>query len=74
MPLLKQLLLLMGAESVLKLATDYATIIIIGGFTLIFNGVLSSQLRAEGDVNRATKALVITGILNIIIDPLGSNL
>ena len=70
MPLLKQLLLLMGAESVLKLATDYATIIIIGGFTLIFNGVLSSQLRAEGDVNRATKALVITGILNIIIDPI----
>nr|WP_295164446.1 MATE family efflux transporter [uncultured Methanosphaera sp.] len=51
MPLLKQLLLLMGAESVLKLATDYATIIIIGGFTLIFNGVLSSQLRAEGDVS-----------------------
>ena len=70
LPFLDQILILMGAGSVLSYARAYAAIIIIGSFTIIFNGILSSQLRAEGDVKRATIALTFTGILNMIIDPI----
>ncbi|WP_371325643.1 MATE family efflux transporter, partial [Methanosphaera sp. WGK6] len=70
LPSLNGLLNIMGASSVLSYAKPYATIIIIGSFTIIFNGILSSELRAEGDVKRATIALAFTGILNMIIDPI----
>ena len=55
---------------VITYAKPYAAIIILGSFTLIFNGILSSELRAEGDVKRATIALIFTGVLNMIIDPI----
>ncbi len=70
LPCLNQILTIMGAGSVLTYAKPYAAIIIIGSFTIVFNGILSSELRAEGDVKRATIALTFTGILNIIIDPI----
>lgn len=70
LPCIKELLIVMGANAVLDYAIPYASIIIIGSFTLIFNGILSSQLRAEGDVKRATIALILTGIINIVIDPI----
>lgn len=70
LPCLDGLLNVMGATAVLQYAKPYAAIIIIGSFTIIFNGILSSELRAEGDVKRATLALAFTGILNMIIDPI----
>lgn len=70
LPCLDSLLTAMGASSVINYAKPYATIIILGSFTLIFNGILSSELRAEGDVKRATVALIFTGVLNMIIDPI----
>jgi Na+-driven multidrug efflux pump len=54
---LRDILLLVGAGSVLTLATEYGQIIFLGSFALLFNGVGSSILRAEGDMNRATYAL-----------------
>ena len=70
LPCLENLLIVMGASSVITYAKPYAAIIILGSFTLIFNGILSSELRAEGDVKRATIALIFTGVLNMIIDPI----
>ena len=70
LPFLDQLLNIIGAEGVISYARPYAAIIIIGSFTIILNGILSSQLRAEGDVKRATIALVATGVINMIIDPI----
>ena len=70
LPCLENLLIVMGASSVITYAKPYAAIIILGSFTLIFNGILSSELRAEGDVKRATTALIFTGVLNMIIDPI----
>lgn len=70
LPFLGDLLVMMGAGNVLSYASDYATIIILGSFTLVLNGILSSQLRAEGDIKRASRALIITGVLNMAIDPI----
>lgn len=70
LPCLDSLLIAMGASSVINYAKPYATIIILGSFTLLFNGILSSELRAEGDVKRATAALIFTGVLNMVIDPI----
>jgi putative MATE family efflux protein len=69
-PCLDPMLVAMGASSVMQYAKPYAAIITLGSFTIIFNGILSSELRAEGDVKRATLALAFTGILNMIIDPI----
>ena len=67
---LKDILLLIGAGSVLTLANDYGQIIFLGSFALLFNGVGSSILRAEGDMNRATYAIAISSILNMVIAPI----
>jgi putative MATE family efflux protein len=67
---LKDILVLIGAVSVLTLANDYGQIIFLGSFALLFNSLGSSILRAEGDMNRATYAIAISSILNIVIAPL----
>ena len=67
---LKDILLVIGAGSVLTLANDYGQIIFLGSFALLFNGVGSSILRAEGDMNRATYAIALSSILNMVIAPI----
>ena len=67
---LDSLLDVMGASTVMGYAKPYATIIILGSFTFIFTGVLSAELRAEGDVKRVTMALIATSILNMVLDPI----
>ncbi len=67
---LKDILLTMGAEGVLTLATQYGQIIFAGSFALLFNSVGSSILRAEGDMKRATYAIAISSILNMVIAPI----
>ncbi len=67
---LNNILLSMGASSVLNLATEYGQIVFIGSFALLFNLVGSSILRAEGDMKRATYAIAITSILNMVIAPI----
>jgi putative MATE family efflux protein len=67
---LKDILVLIGAGSVLTLANEYGQIIFLGSFALLFNTSGSSILRAEGDMNRATYAIAISSLLNIIIAPI----
>ncbi|EKF85582.1 MATE family efflux transporter [Methanobacterium formicicum] len=67
---LNNILIAMGASLVLNLATEYGQIVFIGSFALLFNLVGSSILRAEGDMKRATYAIALTSILNMIIAPL----
>jgi putative MATE family efflux protein len=67
---LKDILFAMGAVGVLTLATEYGQIVFIGSFALLFNLVGSSILRAEGDMKRATYAIAISSILNIVIAPI----
>ncbi len=70
LPFLDQILVYMGASEVFGYAKEYSQIVIIGSFALVLNTVLSSQLRAEGDIRRATIALVITAVVNIVLDPI----
>ena len=60
----------MGAGSTIGYAMNYSYIIF--GFLLIFvySGVASAIFRSEGDMRRATIAIAITAILNIILDPI----
>ena len=67
---LNNILLLMGAGSVAPLTSQYARIILIGLLVLLLPAVGTSILRSEGDVNRAMNVMIITAILNIILDPI----
>ena len=68
---LKDILLLIGAGVVFStLANEYGQIIFLGSFALLFNTLGSSILRAEGDMNRATYAIAISSILNMVIAPI----
>lgn len=67
---LDPILIIMGAKDVMQYARPYAIIILIGSFTIVMNGILSSELRAEGDVKRSTLAIAFTGVINMIIDPI----
>lgn len=57
---LKDILVLIGAGSVLTLTNEYGQIIFLGSFALLFNTLGSSILRAKGDMNRATYAIAIS--------------
>lgn len=60
----------MGAASVANLTAEYARVILAGLIVLLFSSVGASILRSEGDVNRAMKVMILTAVLNIIIDPI----
>lgn len=68
LPFMKDILVLIGGGEVLALASDYAVVLMIGSFAFIFNMLLSSQLRAEGDIKRATIIMVSADIFNIVLD------
>ena len=61
---------LMGAGDTMKYALDYGHIIFGFLFIFVFSGVLSAIFRSEGDMRRATIAIAVTAILNIILDPI----
>jgi putative MATE family efflux protein len=61
---------LMGAGDTINYALDYGYIIFGFLFIFVFSGVLSAIFRSEGDMRRATIAIAVTAILNIILDPI----
>ena len=67
---LKDVAILMGAADVLDLTLEYGYIVFICSFAIIIPAVGAAILRAEGDMKRATIAIAITAIINIIIDPI----
>lgn len=67
---LDDLLLLMGAGAVAPLTYQYASIILIGLITLLLPSVGASILRSEGDVKRAMYVMIITAVLNVVLDPI----
>ncbi len=68
-PFLKPIIVLIGASEVLTYAESYISIIFIGTFAFLLNGLFANQLRAEGDVKRSTFIMVSGGIINIVLDP-----
>ena len=52
------------------LATGYAQVIFLGIFFMILNNLGSSILRGEGDMKRAMYVLLLSSLINIILDPI----
>lgn len=68
--ILKQLLLFMGAGEVIDLSLQYGYIIIGGSFSVFIPAMMSAIFRSEGEIKRASRPLMITAIINIILDPI----
>ena len=65
-PILKAL----GAGNTIEHAMNYSYIIFGFLFIFVYSGVASAIFRSEGDMRRATIAIAVTAILNIILDPI----
>ena len=65
-----QLLELMGAGSTIDYALNYGYIIFGALIIFVYSGVASAIFRSEGDMRRATIAIAVTAVLNIILDPI----
>lgn len=59
----------MGAGNTIQYAMDYSYIIFGFLFVFVYSGVASAIFRSEGDMRRATIAIAVTAVLNIILDP-----
>ena len=60
----------MGAGDTIQYAMDYSYIIFGFLFVFVYSGVASAIFRSEGDMRRATIAIAVTAIMNIILDPI----
>lgn len=60
---------MMGAGNTIQYALDYGYIVFGFLFIFVYSGVASAIFRSEGDMRRATYAIAVTAILNIILDP-----
>ena len=60
----------MGAGDTISYALDYSYIIFGFLFIFVYSGVASAIFRSEGDMRRATIAIAVTAIMNIILDPI----
>ncbi|MFA0834326.1 MAG: MATE family efflux transporter [Methanobacterium formicicum] len=67
---LEPILILFGAGSTLDLAIQYAQVIILGTILMLFVGAAYGILRAEGDVKRAMYAMVLSSVVNMVLDPI----
>jgi len=68
--LLKPLLLMMGAGEVLFETMAYGTIVIGGIFSVFIPAMMAAIFRAQGEVKRASYPLILTAIINMILDPI----
>ena len=68
--LLKDILLAMGAGNTVGYAMDYGSIIVSGSILVILSNSIYGMLRAEGDANRTMYAMLLSSVLNIILDPI----
>ncbi|WP_298498835.1 MATE family efflux transporter [uncultured Methanobrevibacter sp.] len=68
--LLKPLLLMMGAGEVMSETMAYGSIVIGGIFSVFLPAMMAAIFRAQGEVKRASYPLILTALINIILDPI----
>ena len=68
--ILKPLLLIMGAGEVIDLALSYGYIVLGGVFSLFIPAMLAAIFRSQGEIERASYPLMLTAIINMILDPI----
>ena len=67
---LKYILEYMGATSSMELSVQYLTPIFLCPFVFIFAYFFANTLHAEGNSKTPTRLLILTNILNLILDPI----
>ncbi len=61
---------ILGAGSTMQYALDYIYVIFGLLFAFVFEELLSAIFRSEGDARRATGAIAVTAVVNMVLDPL----
>ncbi len=61
---------LVGASDVKQECLDYIVPMVLCSLPIVVNGAVAGTLRAEGAARRSTVVLLVTAILNMILDPL----
>jgi putative MATE family efflux protein len=67
---LKDILVIIGASSVLGYTYDYSSVIVLCTFASICPSIFASIFRAEGDMKRATVPIVLSALINVVLDPI----
>jgi MATE family, multidrug efflux pump len=67
---LQPTLLILGAGNTIDLAVSYGQIIFAGTILMLFTGAAYGILRSEGDTKRTMYAMIISAVVNIILDPI----
>lgn len=62
--------ILMGAGDAAGLATEYARILFLGTFALLFGEVAYALMHGEGDAKRTMYAMAAGAVANIVLDPI----
>ena len=68
--ILKPLLLQMGAADVINDALAYGYAVIGGIFSVFIPAMMSAIFRSQGEIKRASYPLMITAVINMILDPI----
>lgn len=68
--ILKPLLLFMGAGEVINETMTYGNVIIGGIFSVFIPAMMSAIFRSQGEIKRASYPLMLTAIINMILDPI----
>ena len=67
---LKNILLMMGAGEVINETLTYGYIVIGGCFSLFVPAMMAAIFRSQGEIKRASYPLMLTAIINMILDPI----
>ena len=67
---LKPILMLLGAGNTIDLAVQFGQVTFAGTILMLFTGVGYGVLRAEGDAKRTMYAMIISSVMNMILDPI----
>ena len=68
--ILDPVLIIMGAAHTLPYAHEYGMVMFLGTILFVLPNAMYGILRAEGDVKRTMYAMILSAILNIILDPI----
>lgn len=68
--ILKPILLIMGAGDVMDYALAYGYIVLGSVFSLFIPAMLAAIFRSQGEIERASYPLMLTAIINMILDPI----
>lgn len=66
---LQPLLSLLGAGNTIDLAVSYGRVTFAGTILMLFTGAAYGILRSEGDTKRTMHAMIISSVVNIVLDP-----